>query len=77
MCYVLFCKQCRFNAEASDLRTFGSQLNIHAASCCAEPVVVLVGEQAEGDRGAGDCGKANTAAKQDASQVLPYVSASR
>ena len=49
MHYLLSCKPCGFNAEASDLRSLGSQLNIHVSSCDADPSVALNAEEDDRD----------------------------
>lgn len=43
--YVLSCKQCAFSADATDLRSLGSQLNTHGSDCGRDPVLVLDAEQ--------------------------------
>jgi hypothetical protein len=41
MRYVVSCQRCQFNADANDIRGFGSELNAHASNCADDPVLVI------------------------------------
>ena len=47
MRYVVSCQWCEFIADASDLRSLGSQLNTHASNCADDPVLVIEKEEGE------------------------------
>jgi len=47
MRYVVSCQRCEFIADASDLRSLGSQLNTHASNCAHDPVLVIEKEAGE------------------------------
>ena len=47
MRYVVSCQRCEFIADASDLRSLGSQLNTHASNCAHDPVLLIEKEEGE------------------------------
>ena len=47
MRYVVSCQRCEFIADASDLRSLGSQLNAHASNCVHDTVLVIEQEAGE------------------------------
>jgi hypothetical protein len=42
--YVISCEQCRFRADATEIRGLGSQLIAHASICHTAPSLVIADE---------------------------------
>ena len=47
MQYFVSCQRCEFIADASDLRSLGSQLNTHASNCADDPVLLIEKEESK------------------------------
>lgn len=67
--YFLSCKECGFSAEATDLRSLGSQLNTHGSSCAHDPVLVFRGAHDQADSAIEVPGEVQTSRDREVPQV--------
>ena len=68
--YLLSCKQCAFSADATELRTLGSQLNTHGSVCIRDPVLVLDAERDQTDSAVQIRDEPQTSSDRDAQQSI-------